>query len=69
MFTTGQTTRTTLEVFDMNGRSVATLFNQVANAGQQYMIDFDGAALPNGVYVYRLTTENETIVEKFMIAK
>jgi len=25
--------------------------------------------LPNGVYMYRLTTDSETVVEKFMIAK
>ncbi len=69
VFTTAQTTRTTVAVFDMNGRNVTTLFNQVAQEGQEYRLNFDGAALPNGVYVYRLTTDNETIIEKFMIAK
>ncbi len=69
VFTTAQTTRTTVAVYDMNGRTVATLFNQEAQAGQEYRLNFDGAALSNGVYVYRLTTDNETIIEKFMIAK
>jgi len=68
-FETVVTERTLLEVYDMNGRNVSTLFNQVANAGQEYRIDFDGSALPNGVYIYRLTTENEVVVEKFMIAR
>jgi hypothetical protein len=68
-FTTLVTTRTTLEVYDMNGRSVATLFNGIANAGQEYLLNFDGSGLPNGIYIYRLTTETETVVEKFMIAK
>ena len=68
-FTTEKGTRATLEVYDMNGRNISTLFNQVANAGQEYRIDFDGSALPNGVYIYRLTTENEVVVEKFMIAR
>ena len=69
VFTTAATTRTLVEVFDMNGRNVETLFNQVAQEGQEYRIDFNGSNLPNGVYIYKLTTDNETIVDKFMIAK
>jgi hypothetical protein len=69
VFVTGKTTRTAIEVYDMNGRNIASLFNQVANAGQEYRIDFNGEDLPNGVYIYRMITENETIIEKFMIAK
>ena len=69
VFVTSTTNRATLEVYDINGRSVATLFNQVANAGQEYRVEFDGTGFPNGIYVYRLTTETETVVEKFMIAK
>ncbi len=69
VFTTAETGTTLVEVYDMNGRNVATLFNQVANANQEYRLDFDGNRLPNGVYIYRLTTNNETIIDKFMIAK
>jgi hypothetical protein len=69
VFATGATGRTMLEVYDMNGRNVATLFNQEAQAGQEYRVDFEGAYLPNGVYIYRLTTVNEVVIDKFMIAK
>jgi len=69
VFTTAETGRTLVEVYDMSGRNVATLFNQEAQQGEEYRLDFNGTALPNGVYVYRLTTQNETIVEKFMIAR
>jgi WD40 repeat protein len=69
IFVTGQTERATLEVYDMNGRLVEGLFSGMAEAGVEYRIDFDGLELPNGVYMYRLTTDSETIVEKFMIAK
>ncbi len=69
VFTTAETGRTLVEVYDMSGRNVATLFNAEAQQNKEYRLDFDGAALPNGVYIYRLTTQNETIVEKFMIAK
>jgi hypothetical protein len=68
-FKTASTSYTTLEVFDMSGRSITTLFNQVANEGQQYQFTFDGTYLANGVYIYRLTTENDVVIEKFMIAR
>ncbi len=68
-FTTVETSLTTLEVYDMNGRNISTIFNQVANGGQEYRVNFEGTFLPNGVYIYRLTTGNEVIVEKFMIAR
>ncbi len=69
VFITARTGRTTVAVYDMNGRSVATLFNQEAQAGKEYRLNFDGTDLPNGVYIYRLTNNFETINEKFMIAK
>jgi hypothetical protein len=53
----------------MSGRSIAVIFSQVADGGTQYRVDFNGVSLPNGVYIYRMTTIDETIIEKFMIAK
>ena len=69
MFTTGETTRTLIEVYDMSGRHIGTLFNQEAQQDKEYTLDFNGNNLPNGVYIYRMTTNNENIVEKFMIAR
>ncbi len=69
VFMTGVTGRTLVEVYDMNGRNVTTLFNQEAQKDQEYRLDFDGTYLPNGVYIYRLTNNKESIIEKFMIAK
>ena len=53
----------------MNGRYVGTLYNQEAQEGKEYTLDFNGYSLPNVVYIYRMTTDNETIIEKFMIAQ
>jgi len=69
VFTTGETTNALVEVYDLSGRNVATLFNAEVQKGQENRIDFDGSDLSRGVYIYRLTTDNETIIEKFMIAK
>lgn len=68
-FTVPAFTHAKVEVYNMEGKRVATLFNQNANANQQYKLDFDGSNLPNGVYVYRLTTESNSAIEKFILAK
>jgi myo-inositol-hexaphosphate 3-phosphohydrolase len=60
---------TTLEVYDMSGRMLDALFNGVAQANNDYRFQFDGSTLPNGVYIYRLTTDKEMVNEKFMIAR
>ena len=68
-FTVPSATHAKVEVYNMEGKRVATLFNQNAAANQQYKLDFDGSNLPNGVYVYRLTTESNSVIEKFVLAK
>jgi hypothetical protein len=59
----------TLEVYDMSGRLIDGIFAGNVQSNNEYRFEFDGTFLPNGVYIYRLTTETEVINEKFMIAK
>lgn len=61
--------RATLEIFDMSGRSVATLLNQDVQVGETYRMTFDGTVLPNGIYVVKYVTQSETAIEKIMIAR
>jgi len=68
-FTVTETGYTTLEVFDLSGRSIALVYSGVAQPGNDYRFEFDGSDLPNGVYLYRLTTESDVYNEKFMIAR
>ncbi|MCZ4409078.1 FG-GAP-like repeat-containing protein [Cryomorphaceae bacterium 1068] len=68
-FTVVEEGTTTLEVFDLSGRLIDGLFNGIAMPNNDYRFMFDGSSLPNGVYIYRLTTEREIINEKFMIAR
>ncbi|HAL57320.1 MAG TPA: hypothetical protein DCP63_12845 [Bacteroidetes bacterium] len=44
----------TLKVFDVLGREVATLVNEMRLAGS-HVVRWDGLSSPSGVYVYRLT--------------
>ncbi len=60
---------TTLEVYDMSGRSLEVLYNGMASPKNEYRFQFNGTGLPAGVYIYRLTTDSDVVIEKFMIAK
>ena len=44
---------TIVKVYDVLGRDVATLVNEVKEPGT-YTVQFDGAGLSSGVYLYRL---------------
>jgi len=57
-----------LEVFDILGRSVATLANGRYPAGK-YSFTFDGTNLASGVYFYRLTAGSFTAVRKMILTK
>jgi hypothetical protein len=69
VFETAETGRTLIEIYDMNGRIVASVFNQQATKGLEYRVDFDGTSLPNGIYIYKMKTNTNTEIEKFMIAR
>lgn len=68
-FTTGVEQRVTLEVIDLNGRVIETLFNQNANAEQNYRIDFSTSNLPNGIYLTKMTTDTDVMVKKVMVTR
>ncbi len=44
-----------LDVYDLNGRHVARLLDEVKSAGE-HIVGFSGADWPTGMYVYRLQT-------------
>ncbi|MEX0844342.1 MAG: T9SS type A sorting domain-containing protein [Balneolaceae bacterium] len=57
-----------LEVFDLLGRSVATLVNEQQSTGR-YNITFDASHLASGVYLYRLTAGEFTQSKKLFLIK
>lgn len=57
----------TLEVHDMNGRRVAQLFAGELQEDKLYQRDFQGVGLPNGVYIIRLTLQDEVVVHKLIV--
>ncbi|MEM1043106.1 MAG: T9SS type A sorting domain-containing protein [Bacteroidota bacterium] len=55
-------------VFDVLGREVAMLADGPLAAGQHEVV-LDGAALPSGVYVVRLTTESQTLTRRVTLIR
>lgn len=57
-----------LVIFDVLGREVKTLVNEVRNAGN-YVVDFDASSLASGAYFYTLTSGNFTDTKKMVLVK
>ncbi len=57
-----------VKVFDLLGREVATLVNEVMQPGT-YTVTFDGSHLASGVYFYRLEGGDFVSVKKMVIVK
>ncbi|MFH1195859.1 MAG: sugar-binding protein, partial [bacterium] len=57
-----------LSVFDVLGREVAVLVNDVQNAGS-HEVSFVGSNLSSGVYFYKLQTSNAVITKKMLLLK
>ncbi len=57
-----------LKVYDVLGREVATLVNEVKSPGS-YEVQFNGSRFASGVYFYRLTAPGVNIVRKMLLEK
>ncbi|KUG26915.1 hypothetical protein ASZ90_003238 [hydrocarbon metagenome] len=60
--------QTKLIVYDILGREIITLVNEVKSAGT-YEVEFYAIDLPNGVYLYRLQFGNKSQTKKFVLLR
>jgi hypothetical protein len=60
---------TTLKVYDLLGREVATLVNEYQTPGVKSPVYFDASRLASGVYLYRLKSGEFSAVKKFVLLK
>ncbi|MFA7361757.1 MAG: T9SS type A sorting domain-containing protein, partial [Candidatus Kapaibacterium sp.] len=58
----------TMKVYDILGKEVATLVNEVRNAGS-YTLDFNASNLTSGTYFYRLESNGFVGTKKMMLVK
>lgn len=59
---------TRLEVYDVLGRRVAVLVDDMLSAGH-HSVSFDGSALASGLYLYRLDAGGKVLQRKMMLVK
>lgn len=57
-----------LKVFDILGKEVKTLVNEIKPAGI-YKVQFDGSNLPSGVYFYKIEAGDFLSIKKMMLIK
>ena len=58
----------TLKVYDVLGREVERLVNEVQKVGK-YEVNFDASRLASGVYFYRLVSGTRVIAKKMLFMK
>lgn len=63
-----RTTYVTLKVYDILGREVALLINEVKPAGE-HKAEFNAKLLPSGVYIYNLIAGTYSSVKKMLLVK
>ena len=62
------TTPVSIKVFDLIGREIAVLVNEVKQAGD-YQVSFDGGNLASGVYFYKMIAGDFSSVKKMNLLK
>lgn len=67
-FALPQKSSVSLIVYDILGKEVATLVNEVKEAGY-YQVSFNGTNLASGTYIYRIKTEDFVETKKMLIVK
>lgn len=61
--------KVTLAVYNMNGQLVAQLADEVVNANDVKVSNYDLSSLPNGIYLAKLTTPEGVTTAKVMLNK
>jgi hypothetical protein len=69
MFEIPQNNHVNIEVYDLNGKLIQVLFNGDVAEKQEYNLEFDGSILSTGIYIYKMTTNEEVITGKMVLSK
>ena len=57
-----------VQIYDLLGREVATLVNEIKPAGT-YTVMWNAASMPSGIYFYRLQSDNFVATKKLVLIK
>jgi hypothetical protein len=67
-FSIPQSSKVTLKIYDVLGREVSTLVNDVRNAGN-HEVNFDASNLASGMYIYSIKAGDYSASKKMMLLK
>jgi hypothetical protein len=67
-FTTPTVENVRIEIYDINGRKIANIFDSYIDAGDHSII-WDAAANPSGIYFCRMITSTNTLTRRIVLLK
>jgi len=67
-FDIAKSTNTSIVIYDMLGKEISSLVNQVLAPGS-YQYSFNAASFPSGIYYYRIKTNEFTDIRKMILLK
>ena len=56
-------------MYNADGRLIEEMFRGSVQAHQTYKFEFNAVNLPTGVYIYKLITPNEILVERVVLTR
>gem|GEM_PF-3766525 len=69
VFTLPEDSKVVLDVYDLSGKVITTLFDGEARKNQEYKSEFDGQSLSSGVYFYRMVTDDGVYTGKMILKR
>ena len=63
------TTNVTVDIYNLAGAKISTLFNGNVSAGARNTVEFDGGNLADGIYIYRIYTDDKMYYDKMIMIK
>ncbi len=64
----GSVGQTSLQLYDMNGRLLETLW-QGTTRGGSYSLNWDGSQMPSGIYLLRLSNQSDSQLQRITLLK
>ena len=68
-FSVENTAHATLNIYNVLGQHVATLFDDIAEAGQYYRVRLNASGLATGLYFYKLESNRKSNLKKMLLVK
>ncbi len=68
-FSLNYSSTATIQLFNINGQLIQTLYNDAINANNKYSINVSSESLNSGMYFLKLTTDREVITKTVVVSK